>query len=293
MTSTTPGDASCDQHWPQARKSEGKAQFSVGDAFFRESSQTGRDLAILCAIAHRQSPTNPDGHLRILDAMTGCGVRPLRYLLEAEADYVWANEGNWDLHDCLAANLSESLAPHRYRITHLDANELFFDCYQRRDFYDLIDIDGFGSPMPTLSSSLWAVKLGGLLYLTSTDGRTTSGRTPGSSVKAYGAYARSHSAVHEQGLRLLLGVAVQQAAARGLSAQPVFSWHHGEVNRVMVRIARGAAWNSEHYGFLSYCHFCGQYGTLAWKMLGKGASLYVQSALGSSGERSHVVGPFA
>lgn len=244
---------------------EGAAHFRIGKAFFRASSQTGRDLAVLAAIAYKTH----HGHLRVLDAMSGCGIRPLRYSLEADADYVWANEGNWELHNCLQDNLTHSLPPERYRLTHQDANAVFFGCYQRREFYDLIDIDSFGSPMPTLSTALWAVKLGGLLYLTSTDGRATSGRAPDKCLQTYGAYARSHPAVHEQGLRLLLGAVMQQSAAKGLAAQPVFSFYHGEVNRVMVQISRQGAWDSGQYGFLAYCHACGHFQTVAWKKLGR------------------------
>ncbi len=248
---------------------EGAAHFAVGQSFFRSSSQTGRDLAVLAAIAHKKHPQNKAGPLRVLDAMTGCGVRPLRYVLEAGADYVWANEGNGDLQVQLSENLSRSLLPEQYRITHQDANCVFFDCHQRQDFYDLIDIDGFGSPMPALATALWAVKLGGLLYLTSTDGRATSGHAPEKSLQTYGAYARSHPAVHEQGLRLLIGVAMQQAAARGLAAQPVFAFYQGEVNRVMVRITRQSSWHAEDYGFLAYCHGCGQFQRVAWKKLSR------------------------
>ncbi|MEM6869355.1 MAG: tRNA (guanine-N1)-methyltransferase [Cyanobacteria bacterium P01_C01_bin.121] len=244
---------------------EGSTKFCVGSAFFRSSSKIGRDLAVLAAIAHKASC----GSLRVLDAMTGCGVRPLRYVLEANADFVWANEGNWELHDLLQANLSATLQPHQYCITHQDANATFFVAHQQKDFYDLIDIDSFGSPMPTLATCLWAVKLGGLVYLTSTDGRATSGSAPEKSLQTYGAYARSHPSVHEQGLRLLIGTVVQQAAARGLGAQPVFSWYHGDVNRVMVRITRQSKWNTAHYGFLRYCHSCGQFQTVSWKKLGR------------------------
>jgi tRNA (guanine26-N2/guanine27-N2)-dimethyltransferase len=253
---------------PDPWQQEGKARFCVGEAFFRASSQTGRDLAVLAAQVYKAR----HGQLRVLDAMTGCGVRALRYGLEAKADYVWANEGNWELRSRLQANLSASLPPSTYQITHQDANAAFFDCYQRQDFYDLIDIDSFGSPMPYLASALWAVKLGGLLYLTSTDGRATSGHAPDRSLQTYGAYARSHPAVHEQGLRLLIGAAVQQAAAKGLSAYPVFSFYQGEVNRVMVRISRqanGEGWDSANYGFLAYCHACGQFQNLPWKKLGR------------------------
>ncbi len=258
------------------RHTEGAACFSTTGAFFRSSSKTGRDLAILAALAYKQHSDNPSGRLRVIDAMTGCGVRTVRYLLEADADYVCANEGNGDLHALIQDNFQGNLDPQRfaarYFLTHQDANSVFFDAYQRRDFYDLIDVDSFGSPTPTLSTSLWAVKLGGLIYLTSTDGRATSGRAPDSSLQTYGAYARAHPAVHEQGLRLLIGAAVQQAAARGLGARPVFSWYHGEVNRVMVRITKAIGWERQHYGFLTYCHACGQFRTLAWNQLGRGSS---------------------
>ncbi len=279
----------------ECRRTEGAAQFYVGDAFFRRSSKVGRDLAVLSAIAYRQT----HGHLRILDAMTGCGVRALRYVLEANADFVWANEGSPDLHAQLYANLSAALPSDCYRITHQDATAAFFDCYQRQDFYDLIDIDSFGAPTPTLSTSLWAVKLGGMLYLTSTDGRATSGHAPDKSLQTYGAYARSHPAVHEQGLRLLIGSAMQQAAARNLGAEPVFSWYHGEVNRVMMRITRHSSWRSKYYGFLGYCHDCGQFQTFGWKKLGRIAQCICQTQtplsvsgpmwLGSLHNRAHLM----
>ena len=116
-------------NWQQ----EGAARFCIGEAFFRASSQTGRDLGVLAAIALRKSTplankthSAKNSSLRILDAMTGCGVRPLRYILEAGADYVWANEGNQDLHARLSENLNRSLPPNRYCITHQDANVVFF-----------------------------------------------------------------------------------------------------------------------------------------------------------------------
>ncbi|NER84359.1 MAG: tRNA (guanine-N1)-methyltransferase, partial [Leptolyngbya sp. SIO1D8] len=162
-----------------------------------------------------------------------------------------------------------------------DANQIFFTCYQQRDFYDLVDIDSFGGGAPFISTGLWATRTGGLLYLTSTDTRTTSGHNPDHSVQLYGAYARSHPAVHEQGLRLLIGSALQQAASRGLEVRPVFSLFNGHVHRVMLRVGIGGNWPSTHHGFLGYCHHCGHYQTLSWRQLGRSTcpngmqSLYV------------------
>lgn len=246
---------------------EGKATFCIEDAFYRPQSQVGRDLAVLAAAICRSQR----GELRVLDAMTGCGVRPLRYQLEAGADWVWANEGNPELRELLTKNLNAGMRPRSYRITHQDANQVFFTCHQQRDLYDLVDIDCFGGGAPYLSTGLWATRIGGLLYLTSTDTRTTGGHNPERSVQLYGAYARSHPAVHEQGLRLLIGSVLQQAATRGMRVRPVFSLFNGHVHRVMVRVSMGDPWEQEHYGFLGYCHHCGHYQAVAWRYLGHAA----------------------
>ena len=244
---------------------EGNARFRIGKAFYRPQSQVGRDLAVLAAAVYRQQ----HGQLRVLDAMTGCGVRPLRYQLEAGADWIWANEGNPELRELLRQNLGSGLRSRSYRITHQDANRVFFACYQERDFYDLVDIDSFGGGAPYISTGLWAARIGGLVYLTSTDTRTTGGHNLERSLQLYGASARAHPAAHEQGARLLIGHALQQAAARGMTIQPVFSLYNGHVHRVMLRLGMGEAWPSNQYGFLGYCHHCGHYQTLSWKQLGR------------------------
>ncbi len=242
---------------------EGQARVAIANAFYRPSSQVGRDLAVLAAAIYRQQ--HPQ--LRVIDAMTGCGVRPLRYHLESGADSVWANEGNPELQAVLSKNLHQGMAPGTYRITHQDANQLFFSCAQQQDYYDLIDIDSFGSPTPFVSTALWAIKFGGLLYLTSTDGRTTGGHAVDKSIQLYGACARSHPAVHEQGLRLLIGCAAQKAAERGFHIQPVFSIFNGTIHRVMVRVLPRP--QTDPYGFLAYCYGCGQFRTADWRQLGQ------------------------
>jgi len=241
---------------------EGKSRFRVGNTFYRPHSRLARDLAVLAAACYRQQ----QGHLRVLDVMTGSGVRALRYQQEAAADWIWANEGNPEVGTTLRQNLGQGLRPGSYRITHWQANRVFCHCYQARDFYDLVDIDCFGSPTPYLSTGLWATRIGGLLYLTNTDGRTPSGREPGRSLAIYGAYARAHPAVHEQGLRLMIGVTLQQAATKGLSIEPVFSLFQGQVHRVMVRLRR-QSWDGKDYGFIGYCPGCGEFQVVGWRHL--------------------------
>ena len=244
---------------------EGKAKFKVGKAFYRPQTQVVRDLGVLAASIYKADR----GLLRVLDAMSGCGVRSLRYWLESQADFVWANEGNPELDDLLQENLQEAIAANQCQITHKNAHQIFFECHNQQNYYDLVDIDCFGSAAPYLHTSLWATKIGGLIYLTSTDGRTATGHLPENSLKVYGAYARCHPAAHEQGLRLLLGSIQQQAATKGLGIKPIFSLFSGQTYRLMLCLIPNQCLNSENYGFLGYCHHCGDYQTISWHRLGK------------------------
>ena len=248
---------------PINKKQEGQAKFQTEDAFYNPQSKLVRDLGILSAIVYKQD----QGELRVLDALAGSGVRSLRYLLESKADYVWVNEGNPSHSLTLQQNLALAIANQQCHITHQDANRAFFQCYEQRDYYDLVDVDCFGSAVPYLSSMLWATKISGLMYLTSTDGRTLTGHLPANSVQAYGAIARSHPAAHEQALRILIGSTQQQAAAKGLGIEPIFSFFTGKTYRLMMRLISQPNLNNQNYGFLAYCHSCGNYQTITWRKL--------------------------
>ncbi|MBD2577545.1 tRNA (guanine-N1)-methyltransferase [Oscillatoria sp. FACHB-1406] len=243
---------------------EGQVKFEVGNAFYNPKGQISRDLGVLAARVYRAE----NGQLRVLDAMAGCGVRSLRYYDESEADWVLANEGNPEVGAVLRANLNEILAAGRGKISHDNADRVFSQCYCDRDYYDLIDLDSFGTPTPYLSTALRALKLNGLLYLTSTDGRTATGHQCDRSLAAYGAFARNHPAAQEQVLRLLIGAVQQQAAILGWGVQPMFSLFLGQTYRVMVRLRPKSALTPQNYGFLGYCHHCGEYQAVSWRKLG-------------------------
>lgn len=261
------------------KQTEGKATFKIGPAFYRPSTQVVRDLGVLAAAIYKSQK----GSLRVIDAMSGCGVRSLRYRLESQADWIWVNEANPELNLILQQNLQDAIATGTVTLTHLDANQVFFDCYNRRDYYDLIDVDSFGSPTPYLDTSLWALKLGGLLYLTSTDGRKLTGHASDSSLGTYGAYPRSHPAAQEQGLRIILGKLNQQAIGKGLGIAPIFSLFTGQTYRLMVRLVKNQPLTLKNYGFLGYCHHCGNYQTVSWRKLGRVVCPHDQQPLTLSG----------
>ncbi|XP_054796715.1 uncharacterized protein LOC129302068 isoform X1 [Prosopis cineraria] len=246
-------------------------QFETGEAFFRSESATGRDLGVLAAALHKKS----NGSLRVLDALCGCGIRSLRYLEEAGADFVVANDGNDSYRSTIVENLSRanncSENERRWEITHLEANRVMTDYYLQKNFFDFIDIDSFGSDSSFLRSAIISLKLGGLLYVTSTDGYSSGGHRPHHSLAAYGAYVRPMPYSNEVGLRMLIGGAAREAAVLGYHITPLFSYYayHGPVFRVLLRLNRGKLHNNRHYGFIGYCHQCGNSKEFSWDELGQ------------------------
>ncbi|KAL5569620.1 hypothetical protein UlMin_026195 [Ulmus minor] len=252
-------------------QSERGLEFETGDSFFRHESATGRDLGVLAASLYKKSK----GKLRILDALCGCGIRSLRYLVEAEADFVLANDANDEYRGVISRNLLKaprgSGDEQRWMLTHSDANRVMTECYLQRDFFDLIDVDSFGSDSSFLRSAMNALRLDGLLYVTSTDGYSSGGHRPYHSLAAYGAFVRPMPYSNEIGLRMLIGGAVREASVMGYRVTPLFSYYsyHGPVFRVMLRMNRGKLPYNRHYGFISYCHRCGNSQSFSWDELGQ------------------------
>ena len=203
---------------------EETAYFTVGKTFYRPHSKITKDLGVLAAKVYKQTQEK----LRVLDVMTGCGVRSIRYYLESDADYIWSNDSNPENKKTIEYNLGFILQENKGKISYQNANNIFFECYNNKDYYDLVDVDAFGSPNPYLSTALWATKIGGLIYLTCTDGRTGTGHLPEKCLQVYGSYGRSHPAAQEQVLRLIIGSALQQAATMGLGIEPIFSFFTGQ-----------------------------------------------------------------
>ncbi|NJN72489.1 MAG: N2,N2-dimethylguanosine tRNA methyltransferase [Limnothrix sp. RL_2_0] len=257
---------------------ERSVTFNAGSGFYRPKSRIVRDLGILAAAVYRAEK----GELRVLDGMSATGVRSLRYWQESGADWVTVNEGNPDLLSTLRDNLRE-LLPNYGQVSSLPVHRLCLEKSLAGDRHDLVDIDAFGSGSAFVQDALEVTKIGGLMYLTSTDGRTYSGREPQKALRQYGAYVRSHPAVQEQGLRLLLGTLQQQAAQRNLGIEPIFSFFWGDTCRVMARLVKKTQLTEENYGWLGYCHHCGNYALPPWRKLSQSSCVHDEQPLTLSG----------
>uniref|UniRef100_A0A0E0DPY3 tRNA (guanine(26)-N(2))-dimethyltransferase n=1 Tax=Oryza meridionalis TaxID=40149 RepID=A0A0E0DPY3_9ORYZ len=218
---------------PACAHSERGVTFDPGSAFYRSDSAAGRDLAVLAATLHRRA-AGPSAPFLCLDAMCGCGVRALRYLAQVGADFVWANDASEALRPVIVGNLSrfERAPDRRWAVSHLDATRLLSERYLRREYFDVIDVDSFGGDAAYIRAALLALRIGGLLYLTSTDWRSARGYGSRRWCCAGSCYS-------------------------GISHYSIVLLHNGKQDGI------------SNYGFICHCKSCGQSRTFGFDELGQ------------------------
>ena len=234
---------------------EGEAVLRLGGGFFRPESRPSRDLGVLLARQLCQQQ-EPPARLRVLDLMAGCGIRALRYGLEAAATEVWANDADPDRLPALRANLA--VLGERGSIGQQKAQALLAGCLQRQQRFELVDLDAFGCPSALLPLAIEAVACPGVLYLASSDGRSPTGHDRRAAIRSLGASARAHPASWELALRLQLGSQARAAWAMGRGLEPLLAFSEGRTFRTAVRITRRPAPRAEEQlGLIAHCHGCG------------------------------------
>jgi tRNA (guanine26-N2/guanine27-N2)-dimethyltransferase len=232
---------------------EGAALFRAGPGFFQPASRPARDLGVLLARCLARSRP-----LRVLDLMAGCGLRSMRYGLEAKAFSLLVNDADPSRLSWLHENLAVLEGACLLKATAQGALRLLADALLQGEHYDLVDLDAFGSPQALIPLALETVALDGVLYLTSSDGRGSTGHDRPAGLRHLGASVRCHPASWELALRLQLGVIARTAWTQGRGVVPVFSFSDGRTFRTAVFLRRHPAMYEERaLGLLAVCHRCG------------------------------------
>lgn len=208
-----------------------------------------------------------------MDVMAGCGLRSLRYGLEAAARCLEVNDADPDRLPLLRRNLFELQQRCVIRLTAQSGHRLLAAALLRGARFDLVDLDAFGSPHALLPLALEVVALDGVLYLGSSDGRGSTGHDRRAGLRHLGASVRCHPSSWELALRLQLGVIARMAWQQGRGVEPVFSFSDGRTFRTAVRLRKRPGLAEEkNLGLLAICHHCGdqqvqpllQLGRWAW-----------------------------
>jgi len=189
-------------------------------------------------------PVDTSTHLfRILDALSASGLRALRYSRELDPSNQYWVVAN-DIKESAVREIKKNHAQNppapccaKFEVRASDCNLLMQEAMRDGQYFDVVDLDPYGSPMPFADSAILALRNGGLLAASATDLRLLCGGQDDECVVRYNASpATAKSWCHEGAIRIVLGSLAVAAARSKAVIQPLLSFFHAHYLRVFVRV---------------------------------------------------------
>ena len=122
----------------------------------------------------------------------------------------------------------------------MDAINLMNQMRMDKKYYDVVDLDPYGSAIPFLESSLSCLMNGGLLCVTFTDMAVLCARKPHVASYKYGSSPLPNKYCHEFALRMVLHMISQMAGRHGKVIEPLLSLTVDFYIRLFIRVKDSA-----------------------------------------------------
>ncbi|TKS68644.1 tRNA (guanine(26)-N(2))-dimethyltransferase [Collichthys lucidus] len=162
--------------------------------------------------------------LRVLEGLAASGLRSVRFALEVPGlQSVTANDFSTKAAALIARNAQYNGVSHLLQASCRDASMLMYEMRGKKERYDVIDLDPYGSPASFLDAAVQAVTEGGLLCITCTDMAVLAGNSGETCYSKYGAVSIKAKYCHEMALRIILHSLDQRAAVYQRYIQPLLS----------------------------------------------------------------------
>ncbi|KAG9337366.1 hypothetical protein JZ751_028786 [Albula glossodonta] len=139
----------------------------------------------------------------------------------------------------IARNAQHNGVSHLLQASQNDASMLMYAARGRKERYDIIDLDPYGSPAPFLDAAVQAVSEGGLLCVTCTDMAVMAGNCGETCYSKYGSVSIKAKYCHEMALRIILHSLDQRAGVYQRYIEPLLSISADFYIRVFVRVFTG------------------------------------------------------
>lgn len=224
---------------------EGTAKIIKDDStFFNPAQKLNRDVSAAAIRAYFGERS-----MRILTSMSATGLRGIRYLNEIPQSVLFFNDicpravgtiqenlrlnGFEQFRVCSDAESVKS--SERITVTLSDCHVLMSRC---RSYFDVIDVDPFGSCAEFVDSAFRAIRHNGLMCFTCTDKAALCTNVPKCFMK-YGAVIKKMYCKNETPIRVLLGYISRVLAKHDVRIVPILSLSVDFYVRVIVRVFKG------------------------------------------------------
>ncbi|XP_028679225.1 tRNA (guanine(26)-N(2))-dimethyltransferase [Erpetoichthys calabaricus] len=214
-----------------------------------------------------------EGGLRILEGLSASGLRSIRFAKEIPGiESIVANDFSQQAVELIKRNIEANQVQHLVFPSYADARMLMHQTCRRKERYDVIDLDPYGSPAQFIDAAVQAVSEGGLLCVTCTDMAVMAGNSGETCYSKYGSVSIKARFCHEMALRIILHSLDLRANCYQRYIEPLLSISADFYIRVFVRVHTSQARVKNSASKQALVYHCVGCGTFHLQRMGKATS---------------------
>lgn len=238
-------------------------------AFYNPAQELNRDLSVLSIATYftftkykreKDILKLPETKFKICEPLSATGLRGMRYFTELPNDKIEeivANDMDSKAVDCIKQNMIiNKVNESQFKVYQKDASQLL---YSFPKYFDVLDMDPYGTAIPFIDSCLYSAKNGSLLCVTFTDMPVLCGNYPETTFYKYGAIPFKASFCHEVAKRLALFAISTSASKYKKVIKPLLSFNAEFYIRLFFIVKDSpddCKKNSFKYGYMYHCRQC-------------------------------------
>lgn len=258
-------------------RSDGVFEPAWAPVFYNPRMKENRDIAVLVTATYFNFK-----EYFFVEPLAGVGVRSIRLALESQGNGI-ANDLDPLSYYYINRNIILNEVLERIKSYNQEANTLLNNLRSNGIIVNYIDIDPYGSPIPFIDSTAYAIAKGGLVGVTATDTGPLNCSYPHTCLRRYGAYCVKTDFSREMGLRILIGSIVKRAASHDIAFKPILSYYRDYYYRIYFSVSRKATDASKLLNYIGYIVYNEE--------TCKRAIVYSLDQLNNIGYKGSIIGP--
>lgn len=213
--------------------------------FYNPVMKLNRDISMLVINSYFE-----DDKCKFCDPMAATGIRELRFLKTIPNKFEKITMG--DISKTAIENISKNFELNnisKEKIDLINANAINTIT---KEFYNFIEIDPFGSPVPFLDSAIQRIKHEGILSITATDTAALCGTYPKKTLRKYGIKVEKILCYEEIGVRNLIAYCIREGAKYDKVLTPIVSISQDHFYKIFFKINESRTKSLEEVKDLKY-----------------------------------------
>ncbi len=224
---------------------------SSAPVFYNPKMKQNRDFTILVGAWLRKEKKKG---INYLEPLSASGVRGLRFAKEIEASTVIISDKKKTAYQVMQTNIKINELESKVTPFNLKAITLMEILKEMMFWFDLVDIDPFGSPIYFVEAASAILKRRGVLAVTATDLATLQGVKPETCFRRYGVMPYRTDYSKELGLRVLISSVILRVSPSEIFLEPILSFAGKHYYRIFFQEVKG--FNYKRWGYNLYCKSC-------------------------------------